>query len=130
MSSERFNKGNEHFSKKLELKLDNFKKDGKSAPIIFGRDPDRSEYIFEDDAVSGAHFSISYVAVSEAFMISDLGSRNGTRVESVFTGETKVLSKGQAMELPNDSIIIFGSLKYQVLISGDSNNPVLTLLLV
>lgn len=135
MSSEKFNKGNEHLGRELRFTLESFQKDGKQVSIIFGRSSHESSIVFHDTAVSSKHFALSIFDLGDGpvFMISDLGSTNGTTIEGIFTKELIVLRKGQAVPLPDSSIITFGTQKYQVSLSqtsGPSPEPTLTLLLV
>ncbi len=50
--------------------------------LVIGRDPAQAGLVLPDPAVSGRHCALEHEPVTGAFTVSDLGSRNGTFVNS------------------------------------------------
>jgi pSer/pThr/pTyr-binding forkhead associated (FHA) protein/S1-C subfamily serine protease len=56
---------------------------------VFGRDKSRSQFIIDDNSVSGAHAEITYVP-HKGLSLRDLGSTNGTRLDGEALGKSAV----------------------------------------
>jgi pSer/pThr/pTyr-binding forkhead associated (FHA) protein len=55
----------------------------------FGRDKGRSQFIIDDNSVSGAHAEITFVP-QQGLSLRDLGSTNGTRLDGEALGKAPV----------------------------------------
>lgn len=74
---------------------------------VFGRDRNRSQFVIDDNSVSGAHAEITYVP-NRGLTLRDLGSTNGTRVDGEALGNRTVSLNEMGQE------IAFGAAKLRL----------------